>query len=229
VSPRASLRARLRDPATHRSWALAANDGIIATAGLLLGFTGAGASDRLLLFTAVAATIAGVFSTAGAKWAEVAAEREAQLLIVEREQRDIERDPNGEVRELTEYWRTKGLSDDVARAVAEQLHTADALGAQLEWEYGFDEPLPRSEPIWAGAIGGIAYAVGALVPVLINYFAPVRIETWAILTAMIIAFVLTSAIASRVGQMQARSMLTRSLVVGGCTLIGSFLVGEWLI
>ena len=72
--------------------------------------------------------------------------------LVEREQRDIERDPNGEVRELTEYWRAKGLSDEVARAVAEQLHATDALSAQLEWEYGFDEPLPRSEPIWAGAI-----------------------------------------------------------------------------
>ena len=226
---RSSLVTRLRDPSTHRSWALAANDGIVATAGLLLGFTGAGASDRLLLFTAIAATIAGIFSTAGAKWAEVAAEREAQLLIVEREQADIARDPQGEVRELTEYWRAKGLSEEVARAVAEQLDAADALGAQLEWEYGFDEPLPRSEPIWAGTIGGVAYAVGALVPVLINYFAPVRIETWAILTAMLIAFGLTSLVGSRAGRMQARTMLGRSLVVGACTLIGSFIVGEWLI
>lgn len=226
---RSSLVTRLRDPATHRSWALAANDGIIATAGLLLGFTGAGASDRLLLFTAIAATIAGVFSTAGAKWAEVAAEREAQLLIVERERADLARDREGEVQELADYWRTKGLTEEVARAVAEQLDAADALGAQLEWEYGFDEPLPRSEPVWAGAIGGAAYGVGALVPVLINYFAPVRIETWAILTAMLIAFVLTSVVGSRVGRMQARSMLTRSLVVGACTLIGSFIVGEWLL
>jgi len=229
VPGRSSLVTRLRDPAMHRSWALAANDGIIATAGLLLGFTGAGASDRLLLFTAIAATIAGVFSTAGAKWAEVAAEREAQLLIVERERADLARDREGEVRELTDYWRTKGLTEEVARAVAEQLDAADALGAQLEWEYGFDEPLPRSEPVWAGAIGGAAYAIGALVPVLINYFAPVRIETWAILTAMLIAFVLTSVVGSRVGRMQARSMLTRSLVVGACTLVGSFIVGEWLL
>lgn len=229
MQPAPSLHDRFRDPATHRSWALAANDGIIATAGLLLGFTGAGASDRLLLFTAVAATIAGVFSTAGAKWAEVAAERESQLLIMEREQADITRDPQGEILELADYWHSKGLSDDVARAVAEQLHAHDALGAQLEWEYGFDQPLPRSEPIWAGAVGGVAYAIGALVPVLINYFAPVRIETWAILTAMLTAFVTTSVIGSRVGQMQARSMLTRSLVVGACTLVGSFLVGEWLL
>lgn len=229
MSTASSLHERLRDPATHRSWALAANDGIIATAGLLLGFTGAGASDRLLLFTATAATIAGAFSTAGAKWAEVAAEREAQILIVERERADIARDPQGEIMELADYWHGKGLSDDVARAVAEQLHAHDALSAQLEWEYGFDEPLPRAEPVWAGAIGGGAYAIGALVPVLINYFAPVRIEAWAILTAMLIAFVMTSVIGSRVGRMQARSMLTRSITVGACTLIGSYVVAEWLI
>ena len=131
--------------------------------------------------------------------------------------------------ELTEYWQTKGLSPEVADAVAAQLHARDALGAQLEWEYGFDEPIPRSEPIWAGAIGGSAYAIGALVPVLINYAAPVRIETWAILAAMLVSFVVTSTIAARVGQLRARSMLTRSVIVGACTLIGSFLVGEWLI
>lgn len=224
-----SVRARLADPATHRGWALAANDGIVATAGLLLGFAGAGASQRLLLFTAVAATIAGAFSTGGAKWAEVAAEREAQLLIVRREQHDLARDPAGELRELIDYWQGKGVSEDVARAVAEQLDARDALAAQLEWEYGFTRPLPRREAIWAGAIGGLAYALGALVPVLINYFAPVRIETWAILATMLIAFALTSSVAARAGGMTARSMLTRSLVVGACTLLGSFLVGEFLL
>ena len=54
-------------------------------------------------------------------------EREAQILIVAREQADIARDPDGEVRELTEYWQTKGLSPEVADAVAAQLHARDAL------------------------------------------------------------------------------------------------------
>lgn len=52
----ATVRGRLRDAASHREWAVEANDGIIATAGLLQGFAGAGASTRVLLFTATAAT-----------------------------------------------------------------------------------------------------------------------------------------------------------------------------
>ncbi|MFJ2517822.1 VIT1/CCC1 transporter family protein [Cellulosimicrobium cellulans] len=77
----ATLRERVLVRVRETSWAIDANDGIISTAGLLQGFAGAGAGDRLLLFAAVAALIAGGLSAGGAKWAEVAAEREEQLRI----------------------------------------------------------------------------------------------------------------------------------------------------
>lgn len=47
--------------------AITANDGVIATAGLLEGFSGAGAGDQLLLLVATAATFAGGLSAGGAK------------------------------------------------------------------------------------------------------------------------------------------------------------------
>ena len=72
------------DASSFRSWMIDANDGIIATASLLQGFAGAGASDRLLLLAATAATIAGGLSAGGAKWAEVAAEREAEQRLAPR-------------------------------------------------------------------------------------------------------------------------------------------------
>jgi hypothetical protein len=65
----------LTDEASLRSWTAVANDGIIATAGILEGFAGAGASDRALLIAATVATIAGMLAAGGAKWAEVDAER----------------------------------------------------------------------------------------------------------------------------------------------------------
>ena len=106
------LRARFRDASTHRSWAIDANDGIISTAGLLFGFAGAGASNRVLLFTAAAAAIAGGLSSAGASWAEQAAERDAQLLYAQRERADLESDPEGELEELAAYWEARGLTPD---------------------------------------------------------------------------------------------------------------------
>src|SRR5262245_9967735 len=229
AGPWADLRARFRDAAAYRSWTIEANDGIIATAGLLFGFAGAGASNRLLLFTAAAATIAGGLSVGGASWAEESAERDAQLLYATREQEDLSRDPHGELEELRRHWVERGLRPETADEVARQLTAHDALGAQLEWEYDFEEPMPATFPIWFGVGAGLAYMVGAAVPLLITYFAPVDVEPWAILATVAFTLVLSSLVAARAGELMPRRMLARTLTVGVLTMVVSFVAGELLL
>jgi len=209
------------------SWAIDANDGIIATAGLLQGFAGAGAGDRLLLFASIAAMIAGGLSAGGAKWAEVAAEREAQLKIAAEEQAELAHDPVGELAELTAYWEGRGLTATLAREVAEQLTERDALAAQLDAEHGLEEILPAAAPWWAGVETTLAFMIGAAVPVLITFFAPVAIETAAIIVAVVISLVLTSLVAAGLGRLSALRMLARSLVVGLGTMAVSYLAGAY--
>ena len=229
AGPWADLRARFRDASAYRSWTIEANDGIIATAGLLFGFAGAGASNRVLLFTATAATIAGGLSVGGASWAEEAAERDAQLLYAKRESDDLAADPHGELEELTRHWEERGLSPETAKEVARQLSEHDALAAQLEWEYSFAQPMPATFPIWFGVGAGLAYMVGALVPLLITYFAPVDVEPWAILAAVVVTLVLSSLVAARAGQLMPRRMLARTVTVGVLTLAVSYAAGEFLL
>jgi VIT1/CCC1 family predicted Fe2+/Mn2+ transporter len=229
AGPWADLRARLRDAAAHRSWAIEANDGIIATAGLLLGFAGAGASNRLLVFTATAATIVGGLSVGGASWAEQAAERDAQLLYAKQERHDLATDPAGELEELARHWESKGLSRDVAEEVARQLNARDPLAAQLEWEYGIDQPVPANFPIFFGLGAGVAYVVGALVPLLITYLAPVATDSWAILAAVVITLALSSFVAARIGELVPHRMLARTLTVGVLTLSVSYVAGQLLL
>lgn len=225
----AEVRAWASDRTTQRSWAIVANDGIIATAGVLEGLAGAGVGDRVLFFTAVAATIAGALSAGGAQWAEDAAEREAQVRITHLEQAEIAADPEGEFEELVTYWRHRGLDDPTAHAVAEQLSAHDQLGSQLEWEYGFDEPMPPLLPVLSGVATAIAYTLGALIPALITYFVPLNIETWAILLAVLIALVITSVLAARSTHLSARTMLMRSVVVGLATIGVSYAVGRFVL
>ncbi len=229
AGPWADLRARLREASAYRSWTIEANDGIIATAGLLFGFAGAGASNRVLLFTAAAATIAGGLSVGGASWAGEAAERDAQLLYAKRESNDLETDPHGELEELTRHWEERGLRPDTANEVARQLSEHDALAAQLEWEYNFDQPMPATFPIWFGVGAGLAYMIGALVPLLITYFAPVDVEPWAISAVVVITLVLSSLVASRTGELLPRRMLARTLIVGVLTMAVSYAAGELLL
>jgi VIT1/CCC1 family predicted Fe2+/Mn2+ transporter len=229
AGPWADLRERFREAAAYRSWTIEANDGVIATAGLLLGFAGAGASNRLLLFTAAAATIAGGLSVGGASWAEESAERDAQLLYAKQERDALASDPHQELDELTRHWEERGLQRETAAEVARQLHAHDALAAQLDWEYDFQRPMPATFPIWFGLGAGLAYMVGALVPLLITYVAPVDIEPWAILAAVVITLALSSVVAARTGELMPRRMLARTLVVGVLTLVVSYAAGELLL
>ncbi|MFE6996639.1 VIT1/CCC1 transporter family protein [Microbacterium sp. NPDC057659] len=207
------------------SWAIDANDGIISTAGLLQGFAGAGAGDRLLLFTAVATLIAGGLSAGGAKWAEVAAEREEEQRLAAQERDQLAADPRHERELLAAHWEEQGLTRDLAEQVAEQLSAHNALAAQLDAEHGIEELMPRSAPVLLGLRTMLAFMLGSAIPLTITFVAPVAIEEAAIITAVIISLVLTSLVAAVVGRLSARRMLVRTLVVGLGTMGVSYVAG----
>lgn len=221
----AGLLQRLRGFASPRQWAVEANDGVIATAGLLEGFAGAGASDRTLLIAASVMIVVGSLGLGGAKWAEEAGELDAERRIIEEEAAQLVASPDREIDELTVYWEAKGLSPAVARLVAEQLSARDALAAQLEYEHHIDEPTPGWKPALAGITSGLAFLVGSLVPLLITIFVSGAIEVWAILFSVVVSLSLTSWIASRAGHMSLGRTLTRTLIVGIGTLLVSYLAG----
>ena len=218
------LRARLTGPAL-KGWVVEANDGIIATAGLLEGFAGAGAADTLLITAAMAATIAGALSTAGAKWAETAAERDAQLATIAYEQAKLASNPDDELAELVEHYVGRGLTPDLAQQVAEQLHEVDPLTAQLQTEYGIDEIAPAQAPALTGLGAGMSFAVGSSIPLLITFVAPISLDALAVLIAVVVSLTITSIIASRSAYLSVRRTIVRTLIVGLGTLGVSYLAG----
>jgi VIT1/CCC1 family predicted Fe2+/Mn2+ transporter len=218
----------LTDEASLRSWTAVANDGIIATAGILEGFAGAGASDRALLIAATVATIAGMLAAGGAKWAEIDAERGAHLKAAADEAASLAAQPEAELDELIAYYEAKGLAPEVAQAVAEQLSARDALAAQLESEHGILEVITGTDAIVAGVGASIAYLLGAAIPLLITLFAPVAIEAWAIFAAVAVSLLVTSVVGARAGHMNVGRTVTRTLAVGLGTLAVSYALGQAL-
>jgi len=213
---------------SFRSWTIDANDGIIGTSGILEGFAGAGASHSVLVTAASAATIAGALGLGGATWAEAAAEREAQLEVVEEERAELVADPAAEIVELAAYYERKGLSPALAREVAEQLSANDALAAQLESEHGIDELMSPVEPVVEGVSAALAFSLGAAVPLAITLVVSSGVESWAILVAAVASLTLTSLVAAGAGDLSVRRTLIRTLVVGVGTLGVSYLAGRAL-
>lgn len=218
------LRRRLRGPVVQQ-WVVEANDGIIATAGLLEGFAGAGAGDQLLITAALAATIAGALSVGGAKWSEAATERDAQLATVAYEQQLLASHPDAELAELTEHYVGRGLTPELAQEVAEQLHAADPLAAQLQTEYGIDEIPPARAPLLTGLGAGISFAVGSSIPLLITFVAPLALDAVAVLIAVVVSLTITSIIVARSAYLSVRRTITRTLIVGLSTMVVSYVAG----
>jgi vacuolar iron transporter family protein len=222
----ARLRTGLTDPESLRRWRLVANDGIIATAGILEGFAGAGARDRSLLIAATVATIAGMLAAGGAEWAEAAGEREAQLTTAEKEAAELARDPEAERAELAAHYEARGLSPELAREVAHQLMAHDPLAAQLDSEHGIREVISTSDTLRTGVGSALAYAVGAAIPLLITLLVPYEIEKWAIAAAVTVSLIVTSVVGARTGHTSLGHTLIRTLAVGAGTMLVSYFVGQ---
>ncbi|HEX5014058.1 MAG TPA: VIT1/CCC1 transporter family protein [Candidatus Limnocylindrales bacterium] len=223
---RTSIQAVLADGASLRSWTGVANDGIIATAGILEGFAGAGATDRALLIAATVATVTGMLAAGGAKWAEIDSEREAHLKAATDEAASLAAEPEAELAELTAYYEAKGLSAEMASAVAAELTAHNALAAQLESEHGILRVITRADAIVAGLGASIAYLLGAAIPLLITLFAPVAIEPLAIILAVAASLIVTSVVGARTGHMHVGRTVARTLAVGFGTLTISYALGQ---
>lgn len=217
----------LQDRRSWRAWSLAAQDGIIATAGILLGFAGAGAGDNTLLVAATAATVAGMLSAGGANWSQAAAEREGQLHALAEERGDIDEWQQDAARsEVVEYYEQKGLDHALAVRVVEQLMARSPLKTALEYEHGILEVTSRAEVLLTGICASLAYALGAAIPFIMTFYLPVNIETWVIFVAVLVSLTFVSLVGAHAGRMDASRTIMRTLTVGAITIAVSYLVGE---
>jgi VIT1/CCC1 family predicted Fe2+/Mn2+ transporter len=211
-----------------RGYVPAANDGIIATAGVIEGFIAAGAGTDALIAAAFAATVAGAVSFGGFKYGEAAAERDAELAVVEEERRDLARSPEGELEELAAYYEARGVDPALAREVATQVSARDALMAQLESEHGIRELMPANAPLLAGISGAFAFMLGAVLPVAVVILVPPDSRGFATAVAVILSLALTAIITAQLGRSSLGRTVLRSVLVGALTLLLSVIAGSFL-
>lgn len=218
--------AYLADSQTRRDWALAAQDGIISTAGILLGFTGAGAGERILIVAGTAAIVAGMLTAGGAKWCETAAEREAEQTAIADERRAYRAQRGVERAELVAHYTEKGLSRELAEEVADTLMRRSPLKAALESEHGIVRLTSHADVAISGIGAAAAFGLGGALPLAIAWYLPVDIETWVIVTSVLVSLSLISVVGARAGRMNVSRTIRRTLIVASLTIVVSYLVGQ---
>jgi len=154
-----------------RAAVLGANDGIVSTASLVLGVAAAHATHGNVLVAGIAGLVAGAMSMAAGEYVSVHSQSDTEQAELERERAELKTDEEGERRELTAIYVSRGLDPGLARQVASQLMAHDALGAHARDELGISETL-SARPIQAAFASACSFAVGAALPLLAAALAP---------------------------------------------------------
>ena len=161
---------------SHRSnWlrasVLGANDGLISTASLMTGMAAAQPDFQTLLLTGISALVGGAISMAAGEYVSVSSQSDTEKADLEIERRELAQHPEAELAELTRIYCQRGLSPELAQQVAEQLTAHNALDAHLRDEIGLSETT-SAHPLQAALASAGAFAVGAVIPLLVTLLLP---------------------------------------------------------
>jgi VIT1/CCC1 family predicted Fe2+/Mn2+ transporter len=195
-----------------RAGVLGANDGIVSTAGVVVGVAGATSDSTAILIAGVAAVAAGAMSMAAGEYVSVSTQRDSEKALIALESRELAETPERELEELTQIYESKGISRTLAEQVAHELTEHDALGAHLEAELGID-PEELTNPWHAAWASMVAFAVGAVLPLLTITFSPESARVLITVLTVVVALALTGWASARLGKSPATKAVLRN--VGG--------------
>ncbi|MFY9764295.1 MAG: VIT1/CCC1 transporter family protein, partial [Mycobacterium sp.] len=110
-----------------RAGVLGANDGIVSTAGIVVGVAAATVARGPIMTAGIAGLAAGAVSMALGEYVSVSAQRDTEEALLRQERRELRADPSAELDELAALYEAKGLSAATARTVAEELTDYDPV------------------------------------------------------------------------------------------------------
>lgn len=146
-----------------------AMDGLVSNVALIAGVAGGtqGSGTTAVVLAGLAGLSAGAFSMAVGEYNSVASQSEAAQHEINKERREIARNEDAEIAELAEMYVDKGLEPSLAAEVARQIHRdpETAVSVHAREEFGID-PDDLASPMLAAGSSFIAFAIGAIIPVL---------------------------------------------------------------
>lgn len=222
--PRHTERHNFHSVGWLRAAVLGANDGIISTAGLIVGVAASGANQDMLLATGFAGLVAGAMSMAAGEYVSVKSQADMEKASLSQEKRELAEDPGSELNELAGIYRKRGLQPELAREVARQLTAHDALAAHAREELGITETL-RARPLQAAMASAAAFTVGALWPILAAWLAPAAHVGSITVVASLIGLLGSGALAAKTGNAPIARGALRVGFWGALAMAAAHLIG----
>ena len=215
---------------SHRSnWlrasVLGANDGLISTASLMTGMAAAQPDFQTLLLTGISALVGGAISMAAGEYVSVSSQSDTEKADLEIERRELAQHPEAELAELTRIYCQRGLSPELAQQVAEQLTAHNALDAHLRDEIGLSETT-SAHPLQAALASAGAFAVGAVIPLLVTLLLPNAILLPALVVSTLLGLAGLGYVSATLGGAKPLPAVGRVVIWGMIALGVTGLIGK---
>lgn len=209
-----------------RAGVLGANDGIVSTAGVVIGVAAVTPNNVVAIATAgIAALVAGAFSMAGGEYVSVSTQRDTEKALIAQEKWELETRPDDELEELAGLLRERGLTEDLAHEVAVQLTAKDALAAHAEIELGIDEE-EFTSPVAAAISSFVSFTLGALIPLVMILLPLGEHRARIAAVAVVMGLFLTGWISATLGGAPRGRAVARNIIMGSATMAATYLVGS---
>lgn len=208
-----------------RAAVFGAMDGLVTNTALVAGVGGGGAAPRAIVLAGTASLVAGAISMALGEYTSVKTQNEQLDLEVEKERRELERNPEGELAELVGMLEARGVDERLAHRVAVQLSRdpETALRLHVVAELGLN-PEDKPSPVVAAVSSFVTFGIGALIPLLPFLFGVSVL--WPALVAGGIGLLAAGAISSRFTPRPWWYAGARQLLFGAAAAGITYLVGS---
>ena len=207
-----------------RAAVLGANDGILSTASIIIGVAAASTSREPVVLAGLAGLVAGALSMAAGEYVSVSSQSDIEQADLDREKAELLKSPLEEQQELADIYIKRGLDKVIAKEVARQLMSHNALEAHARDELGINE-ITQPKPLQAALSSGTSFTLGGLLPFLVAIFGSLpKMEILQYIFA-IVSLAFLGALAAKAGGSSIKRAVLRvtfwgTVAMGLTSLIG---------
>lgn len=207
-----------------RAAVLGANDGIVSTAGLVVGVAGANSSHEAILTAGIAGVVAGAISMAAGEYVSVSSQRDSQKALIQQEKQELRDFPEEEFDELVQLYRHKGLSLDTATLVARELSKKDPFAAHADIELHI-HPNDLTNPWQAAFASALSFSIGSLVPLAAIVFSSNESRIALTAISVVISLAATGFLSAKAGGANKARASLRVISWGIGAMVATYTIG----
>ena len=204
-----------------RAAVLGVNDGLVSIASLMVGIVAAKQSESVIVTTAMAGIAAGALSMAVGEYVSVRSQVDIEESDRAIEAKQHATNPEGEFLELVQIYMQRGLTEDLAKQVAEQMHQHDALETHMRDELGQFEH-SKARPVQAAVASAISFTIGGLIPFAGFHLPVINSDPLRIFIVTVIGLAIAGYLSARTAGTHLIKATSR-VVIGG--VIGMIITG----